>query len=107
LARTPPLEVPALGVEVLIIEGEVAGTRERHLSVSEPERVLGLLSAFFLVSQAEGARVVMVHFLLVAPLGVTAASGSSVCSATCGVAGALAAQDGGMNRSATFEAPPP
>src|SRR5258708_3251542 len=55
LTRTPPLEIPALGVEgeTSIFEDEVTGTRERQPSVSEPEVVLGLLSAFFLVSQAE------------------------------------------------------
>lgn len=57
--RTPPLEMPAFGVvgEVSILEDEVSGTRERQPSVSELEVLLGLLSAFFLVSQAEGAGV--------------------------------------------------
>lgn len=112
LTRTPPLEIPALGVggEASIFEGKVRGARVRQPSVSEPEMVLGLLSAFFLVSQAEGAGVVVVCFLLVAHLDLTVGSGSiepSPCSAICRVAGTLLTLDGGVNNSATFEAPPP
>lgn len=112
LTRMPPLEIPALGVggEVSIFEGEVRGTRGRQPSVSEPEMVLGLLSAFLLVSQAEGAGVVVVCFLLIALLDLTVASGStepSPCSVICGVAGTLPAMDGGMNNSAIFDGSPP
>ena len=108
LTRTPPLEIPALGVggEVSIFEDEVRGTRGRQPSVSEPEIVLGLLSAFLLVSQAEGAGVIVVFFFLIALLDLTVASGStepSPCSVICGVAGTLPAIDGGMNNSAIFD----
>lgn len=93
LTRTPPLEIPAMEVgEMSIFEGEMIGTRERRPSVSELDVVLGLLSAFFLVSQAEGTDVVVVGFLLVALLGLTVASGSiapSPCSVGCVVAGTL------------------
>ena len=112
--RTPPLEIPALGVEgetsIFEGEGEVIGTRERQPSVSEPEVVLGLLSAFFLVSQAKGTGVIEVCFLLIALRGLTAASGStelSLCSVGRGVVGALVTLEGGMNNSATLETPPP
>jgi hypothetical protein len=112
LTRTPPLEIPALGVggEVSIFEGKVRGARERQPSVSEPEMVLGLLSAFFLVSQAEGTGAVVVCFLLIAPLDLMVGSRStepSQCSSICREAGTLLTLDGGMNNSATFEASPP
>ena len=82
-----------------ILEGEVTGMRERMSSMSEPEMVLGLLPAFFLVPQADGVDLVVVRFLLITPLDLTVTLGSTVpspCLVSCGVAGPSTMLDGGI-----------